>query len=115
MKVYVESKYIPEKCSKCKFIGHYENGIYSRNPHCCCELYWDLHQDEIRVDKNSRDKNCPLNSLADHDKQVRKEVCEEIRNMSTHYEHHINEEGYDKIDVEQFIINKELLDQIQGE
>ena len=74
MKVYVDSKYIPEKCNKCKFIGHYEDGIYSRNPHCCCELYWDLCQDEIRVDKNSRDKNCPLQSLSDHDKQVRKEV-----------------------------------------
>lgn len=80
MKVYVESKYIPEKCSKCKFIGHYENGIYSRNPHCCCELYWDLHQDEIRVDKNSRDERCPLQSLADYTKQVRKEVVQELKN-----------------------------------
>ena len=82
MKVYVESKYIPEKCSKCKFIGHYENGTYSRNPHCCCELYWDLHQDEIRVDKNSRDERCPLQSLSDYTKQVRKEVIGQVRDIA---------------------------------
>lgn len=81
MKVYVESKYIPEKCSKCKFIGHYENGMYSRNPHCCCELYWDLHQDEIRVNKNSRDERCPLQSLADYTNQVRKEALGDLMNM----------------------------------
>lgn len=80
MKVYVESKYMPEKCSKCKFIGHYEKGIYSRSPHCCCELYLDLHQDEIRVDKNSRDERCPLQSLSDYTKQVRKEVVQELKN-----------------------------------
>ena len=81
MKVYVDE--LPEACGKCRFIGHYENGIYSRNPHCCCELYWDLHQEEIRVDKNSRDERCPFNLLSDRLAGERKKVVELFKNMST--------------------------------
>ena len=98
MKVYVDSKYIPEKCSKCKFIGHYENGIYSRNPHCCCELYWDLHQDEIRVNKNTRDERCPLQSIADYTKQVRRKVCDWIQaefEDKAKYSTYFDESGYE--------------------
>ena len=85
MKIYVDGKFIPEKCNDCKFIGHYEDGIYSRNPHCCCELYWDLCKDEIRVDKNSRDERCPLQPLTDHDKQVRKEVLDKVMKTIDNY------------------------------
>lgn len=74
--IYVDE--LPETCGKCRFIGHYEDGIYSRNPHCCCELYWDLHQEEIRVDKNSRDERCPLKLLSTRLAEERKKVIHDI-------------------------------------
>ena len=47
-------------CNECPHIGHYETGPYARNPHCCCELVWELFHADYRVDKNTLDKNCPL-------------------------------------------------------
>jgi hypothetical protein len=119
-KMYVDDKYIPEKCGKCKFIGNYESGIYSRNPHCCCELYWDLHQNEIRVDKNSRDERCPLQSLTDYTKQVRKEVCEQVKtellDISHEYWRVFKQNGKQYMtsdDMAEYL--DVILDQIQGE
>ena len=54
---------LPTTCGKCKFIGHYEGGVWSRNPHCCCELRYRLYDEDYKVDKNSLDKNCPLKDL----------------------------------------------------
>ena len=58
--VTLEDFKIPDKCDNCNFIGRYETGVYKRNPHCCCELIWDLKQEDYRVDKNTVDENCPL-------------------------------------------------------
>lgn len=63
-KVYIDGK-LPKTCGECNFIGHYENGLYARNPHCCCELYWDLYKEDFRVDKNKRDKKCPLRQISE--------------------------------------------------
>lgn len=59
-KVIFEDFKIPDTCGECEYIGYYENGIYARNPHCCCELIWELKMEDYKVNKNSLDKNCPL-------------------------------------------------------
>jgi hypothetical protein len=59
-KVTLEDFKIPNTCGECNFIGHYEIGVYRRNPHCCCGLIWYLKHEDYRVDKNSLDENCPL-------------------------------------------------------
>ena len=55
-------------------------------------------------------KSCCVHSLADYTKQVRKEVCEEIRDKMTHWEDCLTKE------VTEYVIDKETLDKIeQGE
>ncbi len=61
MKVYVSE--MPSCCEDC--VCH--NGVSGR-----CKL---LHRTTFDIPP----RDCTLKSLADHDKQVRKEVCEEIR------------------------------------
>lgn len=59
-KIIFEDIAVPSKCDECEHIGHYETGVFHRNPHCCCELIWKLKKEDYRVDKNSLDENCPL-------------------------------------------------------
>lgn len=54
---------VPETCGKCNFIGCYEIGPFSRDPHCCCELVWRLKEEDYRVNKHTLDENCPLKLL----------------------------------------------------
>ena len=61
--ITLEDLKIPNTCGECRFIGHYENGPYARNPHCCCELLWVLKEEDYKVNKNSLDENCPLKVL----------------------------------------------------
>lgn len=53
----------PRICDKCVFIGHYEEGPFARNPHCCCELQWLLHEEDHKVNPNSMDEECPLKEV----------------------------------------------------
>ena len=55
---------VPETCGKCKHIGRYKTGIFARSPHCCCELMWQLCDEEYRVKEDILDRNCPLKKLA---------------------------------------------------
>lgn len=55
---------IPKTCGECKFIGHYKDGPFARNPHCCCELIWRLKDEDYKVDEHSLDEECPLVALA---------------------------------------------------
>lgn len=88
MKVYVDE--LPQTCLDC------ENVL--------CE-----HQ-IIEACYATRHPDCPLLSLADYTKQVRKEVCEEIRDKMTHWEDCLTKE------VTEYVIDKETLDKIeQGE
>lgn len=57
MKVYVDSE-LPKQCHNCRF----------RHKDLCC-----ITNDYFL------NKDCPLQSLTDYTKQVRKEVCEEIK------------------------------------
>ena len=66
MKVYVDE--LPKSCDDCEFGYFYD-----------CQ-YCTLRPDLMRKDEwCEKEKHCPLQSLADYTKQVRKEVCEEIR------------------------------------
>ena len=69
MKVYVSE--LPKSCDKCKF---YE---------CETELVgeWGIekHRHICKINGSLIQGICPLHSISDHDKQVRKEVCEEIK------------------------------------
>lgn len=75
MKVYVDE--LPKSCNDCKFkvfIAYHQSG-------------WEHSERYCSIMKDSYDckcskERCPLQSLADHDKQVCKEVCDEIKNRS---------------------------------
>ena len=69
MRIYVDGE-IPECCNDCEF-GYFYDCQY-------CSLRPDLAREDIWVEK---EKYCPLHSLADYTKQVRKEVLSELRNM----------------------------------
>ena len=109
MKIYVDGE-LPECCNDCEF-GYFYDCQY-------CSLRPDLAREDIWVEK---EKYCPLQSLTDYTKQVRKEVCKEIRNWcDKNFKWVGDETGYDGQDYNEMIgsnntINKlrELLDQIQ--
>ena len=63
MKVYVDE--LPKSCDDCEFCKQTEHCYY------CDKLHMKLGY----IDK---DKDCPLQSLADYTKQVRKEVLDII-------------------------------------
>ena len=105
MKIYVDE--LPKSCDKCPFnvktMFFSEKNLESVGWVNNCKLGFSF--------------GCRLQSLADHDKQVRKEVCEEIRTELIEYlfdwyeeEDNANSELY--IDVDRVW---EILDQIQGE
>lgn len=69
MKVYVDE--LPESCCNCPCLN--SDCDYG----CSCNLNAFLEEEHFDIDK--KPDNCPLQSLTDYTKQVRKEVCEEIR------------------------------------
>ena len=77
-KVWVEK--MPESCSKCLFC--YDNRPYWKSTDCIIN-HKELDEDEIEISVN---KNCPLQSIKDHDQELVKEVCEKIYNdLKPHY------------------------------
>lgn len=62
MKIYVDE--LPKSCDKCEFCD---------KDNCLCEILGQYFRDGYDY------TDCPLQSLAEHDKQVRKEVCDEIK------------------------------------
>ena len=97
MKAYVDE--LPNLCCYCKF-------YYGNSQGAVCRLNGILTNHNETLGQMKR--CCPLQSLADHDKQVRREVCEKI-----------NAELYNKM----VLYNKKLeysdialiLNQLQGE
>jgi hypothetical protein len=73
MKVYVDE--LPKSCNDCNFkvfIAYHQSG-------------WEHSERYCSIMKDSYDcrcskERCPLQSLSDHDKRTRKQVCDEIRN-----------------------------------
>lgn len=71
MKVYVDK--LPKNCAEWNCPFNYDV--------CRCRYkeFVDVGDRDIEYDyEKGRPKNCPIQSLADYTKQVRKEVCEEI-------------------------------------
>ena len=98
MKVYVDE--LPKKCEDCVFS---ETGFVYDDEVRFCKLKprcmnWIALYDDKR-------KDCTLCSLADYTKQVRKEVCEEIREIA-------DIDDWEEING---CTLKKILDQIQGE
>lgn len=97
MKVYVDE--LPKSCNDCVV------------DHCgewCCI-------DGVEIDtwsyNKTRPKECPLQTLSDYTKQVRKEVCEELKNKILYCSERILKDSH-------YYNGKELdeiLDQTQGE
>ena len=109
--MYVEK--LPKGCLSCPYIV--DKGDYD-----LCAIKDCVIDDAFKyIDK--RKKSCPLQSLADYTKQVRKEVCEEIRKWCNRNFNWVGDgTGYDGQDYNEMIgsnntINKlrELLYQIQ--
>ena len=94
MKVYVDE--LPKDCIDCPCESEYYCNLLNEDVGCC--EWGEIH------------KNCPLQSLADYTKQVRKEVVQEIREKMTYWEDCLTKE------VTEYVIDKETLDKIeQGE
>ena len=96
MKVYVDE--LPKDCIDCP---------------CESEYYCNLLNEDVGcLEWGETHKNCPLQSLTDYTKQVRKEVCEEIRSrfLATCQ----IEKGCDTASFSLEVLNR-ILDQIQGE
>ena len=116
MKVYVDE--LPKSCLECKCAFKTqrqrinENGSYMED----CMMCIPLGESVIE-----RHNICPLQSISDYTKQVRKEVCEEIKEFLENHKYRVfgdyNHQTlqYDETYIcEMPEINK-FLDQIQGE
>ena len=106
MKVYVDK--LPKSCNDCKFkvfIAYTKNG-------------WEHSERYCSIMKESYDcscskERCPLKSFAEHDKQVRKQVCEEIYKKCEPLFRLVN--NYDNGDVIERNELVDILEEIQGE
>ena len=92
MKIYVDE--LPKDCIDCPCESEYYCNLLNEDIGCC--EWGEIH------------KNCPLQSLTDYTKQVRKEVCDEIRNKIEQAKLIYEWKG------EETTI-EDILDQIQGE
>lgn len=102
MKVYVDE--LPKDCIDCPCESEYYCNLLNEDVGCL--KYGEIHKD------------CPLQSLSDYIKQVRKEVCEEIRNKLDEIsgEHEVKVKGgIGKFTCVPRHTLEELLDQTQGE
>ena len=70
-KVYVDE--LPESCSKCLFC--YDNRPYWKSTDCIIN-HKELDEDEIETSVN---KNCPLHSIKDHDRELMAKVLEKTK------------------------------------
>ena len=96
MKIYVDES--PKDCIECP---------------CETEYYCNLLNEDVGYLKwGEIHKDCPLQSLTDYDKQVRKEMCNDFKSrfLSTCQ----IEKGCDAASFSLEVLNR-ILDQIQGE
>ena len=81
MKIYVDE--LPKDCIDCPCESEYYCNLLKEDIGCC--KWGEIH------------KNCPLQSIADHDKQVRKEVCEKIKKQISNHFNAKNMEEYENL------------------
>ena len=113
MKVYVDE--LPKSCEECEWFTPNHQSKGGRNFCLLARMPFYNTEQERQASRGQHkdslsDFDCPLQSISEHDKQVRKEVCEEIK------------ERLKKSKLELKIIGKDgyeytesFLDQIQGE
>ncbi len=71
MRIFVDE--MPRDCASCK---HYH--MNCADGYSCSKLRKEIHPN-FSEGIGYRHQDCPLQSLSDHDKQVRKEVVEDIK------------------------------------
>ena len=102
MKIYVDE--LPKSCGDCVFCKQTEYCYY------CDKLHTKLGY----IDK---DKDCPLQPLADYTKQVRNELCEEVKEKVLKHFNIKSEEEYEKLPLIDSLFTAdvvfEILDQIE--
>lgn len=114
MKVYLDGD-LPKSCKDCFFCEHIEEDIdgKGRDEVAC---YFEGFLNNVLLGETFNAKHCHhLQSLAEHDKQVRKEVCNEIRKMLPNYIYSFQEPEVPRTKVIELEDVKYILDQIQGE
>ena len=74
MKVYVDE--LPKSCSNCKFCT---------SDYYCKLINKDVFDYDKPINRQVRYSKCSLKTITDYTKQVRKEVCEEIRRTLFEY------------------------------
>lgn len=115
MKVYVDE--LPKSCENCPCYS-YSEGF------CNCEFWWQKYKEikdvqeytHLGYKQNERPNDCPLQSLSDYTKQVRKEVVQEIKEKICMLAYKSNLDAV-FIFADNVKFNKvlEILDQIQGD
>lgn len=109
MKVYVDGK-LHKDCVSCSNLYLNNSDTYS------CKLLKEVVGANFSDCMGYKPPNCPIKPLSDYTKQVRKEVCEEIREKICMLAYKSNlDEVF--IFADTIKLNKvlEILDQIQGE
>ena len=104
MRIYVDE--LPNNCSDCP--------CYDYEYSCCNVTDIDLCITDNFSRYEQRHKNCPLLSLADHTKQVRKEMVEEIKKKLPDFIYNFQEPETPRTKVVELEDIKYILDQIQG-
>ena len=104
MRIFVDE--LPKSCEKCKF---YEYEIEHNG-----EWGFETHRRICKINGSLIQSICPLQPLSEHDKQVRKEVVQEIKDkiMDYYIKGNIAWLNIEKLDKD---IVWKILDQIQGE
>ena len=104
---------MPRDCASCK---HYH--MNCADGYSCSKLRKEIHPN-FSEGMGYRHQDCPLQSLSDHDNQVRKEVLSELMNMLGDRAELIDfgngcaEFMFTTYDLQE--CSKEILDQLQGE
>ena len=123
MKVYVEE--LPKSCKECPCCSEPDFAIYSEY----CEVLNEYVSEMVESEQDLKPKTCPLQSLSDYTKQVRKEVIGQVRDIArkiarptTEYDDGEFDYDIDAITLgnlliwledEEFDLLKNFLDQIQ--
>lgn len=113
MKVYVDE--LPKSCEKCGFCEYFDKDAHGKGKHeVAC--YFNGSLGNILYGNQTSPQTCPLQSLSDYTKQVRKEACEEIAKKMENKLVRMQPDGEfgTRLAIDWYDINK-VLDQIQGE
>lgn len=116
MKVYVDE--LPKSCAECEWFTPNHSSKDGRNFCLLARMPFYNTEEERQTTRGQykdslSDFDCPLQSLSDHTKQVRKEVVQEIRNRSAKsYSGYAFNLGKD---VYSYTVCDFVLDQLRGE